>query len=234
MAQKKTAPRSGTGSADGRARAWAFVVPHDCKQQAVDYIRDNGLYGYMSPDHNGDVNANGTEKFDHNHIMLRFSGKKSLKQMREVAGACGAVNAYVKPIQSWDGYARYLVHMDNPEKHQYSPDDVLSFGGANWLDDTEKAGDDDETLREIMRFCDEHSVTSLYQLSMWAAENNQRWFRLITTQRTVFLSAFLRSMEWTLRQQSEAEEAATNERVRDAHAKAVAAQLNAAEDVRKG
>ena len=35
-------------------------------------------------------------------------------------------------LESPRGMARYLVHLDNPEKAQYSPEDVLAFNGADW------------------------------------------------------------------------------------------------------
>ncbi|WP_369522010.1 Rep family protein [Eggerthella lenta] len=30
--------------------------------------------------------------------------------------------------------ARYLTHMDSPDKAQYDPEGVCEFGGADWRD----------------------------------------------------------------------------------------------------
>lgn len=217
---------------DNRSRNWSFVIPEDATEKTRAYFSENGLRGFISPSHDRDVNADGTPKFVHRHVMVRFAGKKSLKQVQEIAHACGAVNDYVQQVKDWVGYARYLCHLDNPEKAQYSPEDVLEFGGEDWLETTQKVTDDQLTEREILRFVRSQGITSYSKLVDYADEtDNARWYRVLS-KRTVFFTGYLRSMEWTLKQEAEqtarAEEEESRKRVRDAHAKAHAESVEKA------
>lgn len=40
----------------------------------------------------------------------------------------------VKYVKSLPAMARYLTHMDSPDKAQYDPEGVCEFGGADWRD----------------------------------------------------------------------------------------------------
>jgi len=50
------------------------------------------------------------------------------------------------------GYARYLCHLDNPEKHQYSRDDVKAFGGADYDEITQLETDKVKLCSEMETF----------------------------------------------------------------------------------
>ena len=219
---------------DTRSRNWSFVIPESATDCCRKYLAENGLRGFMSPLHDKDENADGTEKFHHRHVMIRFSGKKSMKQVQEIANACGAVNDYVQQVKDWVGYARYLCHLDNPEKAQYSPEDVIEFGGEDWLETTQKVTDDQLTEREILRFAREQGITSYSKLVDYADEtDNTRWYRVLS-KRTVFFTGYLKSKQWTDEQEAKAaEERETTERVRAAHVKQVVDGLNEVERAKR-
>ena len=109
--------------------------------------------------------------------MLMFKGKKSLDQVKAIANKCGAINGYVQVVEDTRGYARYLIHMDNPEKAQYDIGEVTALG-------------------QMMDWCIEQGCYSFYRLSLYARANRPDWFRVITSSRTVFLTAWLKSMHW--------------------------------------
>lgn len=182
-----------------RKRNWTFVVYAD---SAPDDWREKlaalHIPMYISPLHDSDVNPDGTPKKPHWHVVLMFSGVKPEAAAQEVSDLCSKVK--VQQVKDIVSMARYLCHMDNPEKAQYAVSDVVSLGGADYLEHVQKAADTDAALGEMMDWCVEQGCYSFYRLAMYARRVKPDWFRVLTSQRTVFLTAWLKSMEYEIRQ----------------------------------
>lgn len=178
-----------------RKRNWAFVVyPDSAPDNWREMLHEMLVPGFISPLHDADENADGEQKKPHWHVMLTFKGLKSLAQVKEITEALNApAPQECKDVRA---YARYLCHLDNPEKAQYQISDVESLGGADYLDKIKCAADTDTALSEMMDWCMEQGCYSFYRLSNYARKNRSDWFRVITSSRTVFLTAWLKSMEW--------------------------------------
>lgn len=182
---------------DGRARNFCFVVAEESAPSGwLETLQEQHVQGFVSPLHCDDMNPDGEKKFSHWHVMLMFKGKKSLEQVKAIAHEVGAVNDYVQVVQDARGYARYLCHLDNPEKAPYSKGDVVALGGADYLQYIGSALDTDAALGEMMDWCIEQGCFSFFRLSNYARKERPDWFRVITSSRTVFLTAWLKSMEW--------------------------------------
>ena len=67
-------------------------------------------------------------------------------------------------VGSARGYARYLCHLDNPEKAQYSPSEVRCMGGADFYAVTNLPTDDLKMLGEVFTFIQEQEIYSLAEL----------------------------------------------------------------------
>lgn len=193
-----------SGTTDNRKRNFVFVVAKEsAPENWQQLLAEHHVPAFISPLHCNDVNADGSKKFEHWHVMLMFKGKKTLEQVKAIAHEVGAVNDYVQVCQDVRGYARYLIHADNPEKCQYSAGDVVSMGGADYLGCIGTAADTDTALGEMMDWCIEQGCYSFYRLSLYARANRPDWFRVITSSRTVFLTAWLKSMQWEISQGNE-------------------------------
>lgn len=178
-----------------RKRNWAFVVyPDSAPDNWREMLHEMLVPGFISPLHDADENADGEQKKPHWHVMLTFKGLKSLDQVKEITEALNAPAP--QEIKDVRAYARYLCHLDNPEKAQYQISNVESLGGADYLDKVKCAADTDTALSEMMDWCMEQGCYSFYRLSNYARKNRSDWFRVITSSRTVFLTAWLKSMEW--------------------------------------
>lgn len=182
-----------------RKRNWAFVVyPESAPNNWLEILREMLVPGFISPLHDSDVNADGEPKKPHWHVILTFKGLKSYEQVLEITNKLNApAPQECKDVRS---YARYLCHLDNPEKAQYQPSDVVCLGGADYLEKIKSAADTDTALNEMMDWCVEQGCYSFFALSNYARSNRSDWFRVITSQRTVFLVAWLKSMEWEAKQ----------------------------------
>lgn len=182
---------------DNRTRNWVFVVyPESAPENWLDVLRDMFVPGYISPLHDQDTNADGEPKKAHHHVVLTFSGKKSFEQVQEITDQLNAPRP--EPCKDVRAYARYLIHADNPEKAQYSPADVVELGGADYLEKIKSAADTDTALDEMMDWCLEQGCFSFFALTNYARKNRPDWFRVLNSQRTVFLVAWLKSYQWEI------------------------------------
>lgn len=183
--------------AENRKRNWVFVVyPESAPENWREVLREMLVPGFISPLHDSDANADGEQKKPHWHILLTFKGVKTYEQVKEITDKLNApAPQECKDVRA---YARYLCHMDNPEKAQYSPADVESMGGADYLDKVKSAADTDTALSEMMDWCMEQGCYSFFQLANYARQERSDWFRVLSSQRTVFLTAWLKSMQWEI------------------------------------
>jgi len=131
-------------------------------------------------------------------VLLTFEGKKSLNQVKEIADSLGGtIPIYV---QSKTGYARYLIHMDNPEKNQYNASDVIALGGADYLEAVSTTNDLDKTISEMEQWCDDNGVFSYASLCAFARKNRPNWTRALRYRCTVHMRAYLQSRQWEIKE----------------------------------
>lgn len=184
-------------SKEQRKRNWAFIVyPESAADDWCALLHSQLVPGYISPLHDRDLNADGTPKKPHYHVILTFRGLKSYAQVEEITDLVhGTIPIPCKDLRA---YARYLCHLDNPEKAQYEPCGVVELGGTDYLSTVKSAADTDSAVGEMMDWCIENGCYSFYRLSNYARSERTDWFRVLTSQRTVFLVAWLKSMQWEM------------------------------------
>lgn len=108
-------------------RNWnAIVYPESAPEDWIDQLRDLHLPFAVSPLHDSDVNPTGELKKAHYHIIVSFEGPTTMKNANRTIQqiTCGPI---VKVCRSVRGSYRYFTHIDNPEKFQYSGDQIQIF-----------------------------------------------------------------------------------------------------------
>lgn len=179
----------------GRTRNYATVVyPESAPQEWRKTLENEHIRALISPLHDKDINADGTPKKPHWHVLFMFEGPKTLDQARSVAEKIGGVGCEV--INGLRGYARYLTHADNPEKAQYNSADVVSLGGADYLELCALPSDKYKAIGEMLDWCVENDVLSYGELLMYARANQQDWFRVLCDSATMVMKEFLKSQQW--------------------------------------
>lgn len=88
------------------------------------------LPALVSPLHDQDKNPEGDDKEPHYHVLIVFDDSMTFDLCRKVIDSINGVGC--ESVQSVRGYARYMCHLDNPRKAQYSADDVRCFGGMSY------------------------------------------------------------------------------------------------------
>lgn len=113
-----------------KKRNWAFILYLDsAPANWRDILQETGCQYAISPYHDKDINPDGTLKKPHYHIIVCYDGPTSYNVILRITQS---VNATIpQPLEQIRGYYRYFTHMDNPEKYQYSQDDISTINGFN-------------------------------------------------------------------------------------------------------
>lgn len=180
---------------DSRRRNFATVVyPESAPEDWQTILQEQFIPAFISPLHDKDINPTGEPKKPHYHVMLMFEGKKSKEQAKEVFDKVGGVG--VEVVNSIRGYARYLCHLDNPEKAQYNVDDVRCICGSDYSGVIGLAIDKYKAVREMIAFCKEYNIDAYCDLLIYASEERSDWFRVLCDNGTVVMKEFLKSKSW--------------------------------------
>ena len=191
-------PRKKSQDATERTRVFATVVyPDSAVPDWRDRLTDEHVAALLSPLHDKDENPDGTKKKEHYHLMIMFDGVKSREQVDKMLDRVLGDKRiqHYENVNSTRGYARYLCHMDNPEKAQYSQDDVVTYGGVDYDDLIQLGSDDRSTLVMVYAYIREHKIHYYHELIDACIDNNLRsMFALITEKRTLAVTQYLRAM----------------------------------------
>lgn len=192
MPTKKTQPKN---QKDGRARAWTMIVYPESAPENWREIIDELHITWACILHDNDANPDGTKKKAHYHVLLLFEGKKSYEQIKEISDSLHA--PVPQRVTSVRGMVRYMIHMDNPEKHQYDRAAIEPHGGI----DIEKyfemsVSQVEEVLSDMSAFILENGIDNFgdfiaYCLSPDAPEG---WFGVAATRATVYLNKVIDSV----------------------------------------
>lgn len=180
----------------GRTRNFATVVypdsaPADWKEK-LDQLH---VAAFISPLHDKDINPNGELKKAHYHVLVMFEGPKDYDtQVKPIFDEIGAVGREI--VNSARGYARYLCHLDNPEKAPYSPSEVVCMGGADYYGVVTLPTDDLKIITEIKKFCRENEIYSLAEIIDIAESLHPEWYSTIIMSRCYVIDKYIKSLEW--------------------------------------
>lgn len=181
---------------DNRGRNFATIVyPDSAPENWQEILAGLFVPAFISPLHDKDLNPTGEPKKPHWHVMLMFEGKKSDEQVREMFAQIGGVG--LDKVNSIRGYARYLCHMDNPEKAQYAPEEVRALCGADYTGIIGLVTDKYKAIGEMIDFCEDNGIISYSELLKYCRMERYDWFRVLCDNGTLVMKEFLKSKAWT-------------------------------------
>lgn len=164
----------------GRMRNFAFVLYEDsCEKdwkEELESMHVKAVWIY----HDKDMTEEGELKKPHYHVMLMWDGMIPMTVARSVAGRFGAVNDYVEQVRSKNSYARYMCHLDQPNKYQYGVDLLQELGGVDKMDLIgEEKEDKAKIAQEVLKFCRENRVWYYCDIVDYCFENDPKWAQLL-------------------------------------------------------
>ena len=185
---------------DNRYRDFATVVyPESAPEHWQIILEELCVPSLISPLHDSDVNPDGEPKKAHYHVMLMFDGKKSMDSVCDLVKTFGGVGCI--RVQNKSGYARYLCHLDNPEKAKYDEKDIRGLAGADYYALSKRSVDKYIAISEIIEFCEDNDIESFYQLLLFCKDNQHEWYRVLCDNGTFVIKEYLKSKRWTRIQQ---------------------------------
>lgn len=182
-------------ASSNRARNFATIVyPESAPTDWIDILSAQLVPSLVSPLHDKDVNSDGSVKKEHHHVIVMFEGVKTPEQVKEIFVSFGGVGLEV--VKSLKSHARYLCHLDNSDKVQYSPEDVKCFGGADYNAVIGLASDKYKAVREMIKFCNDNGIIAYSDLLEYCSEHRFDWFKVLCDNGTLIIKEYLKSKNW--------------------------------------
>lgn len=211
----KSTPKVTQNVTQSRSRIWATIIyPESAPENFRDLITDSGIPCYLSPLHCDDVNETTGEKNKlHHHLIAKYDTMKSPDQFKEFANTIGGVGA--ERVHSFRAAARYLCHLDNPDKARYDASNVLAFNGIGdyataVMSSEEVECEIDQVVREILLFCRENVPlirNNFSRLVDYAMDNNPEWFRHLRRDCAYIVEKKLKSAAYDAKETANTEKA---------------------------
>ena len=190
-------------------RNFTAIVYPDCVNTPdnwMEVLSEMQLPFFISPLHDKDINADGTPKKPHYHVILMLASPKTREQAVGFFECVGAV--LPPPYKNLDRFivgdlraaSRYLCHLDNADKAQYSTENVVMMGGADYFSVIGMSADKYTAIDEIMDFCDTNQIYSYRDLMGYCRKNRRDWFRVLCDNGSYVILEYLKSASWTDKQ----------------------------------
>lgn len=223
-----------------RHRGWVWVqYPESVHSNWLEMLTNEGVPIFISPVHDKDLNGDGTKKKEHNHALALWDSPTTYESARAIADVIGGVMPPKNPkpgapkpwAQNVRTAARYLCHLDNPEKAQYDPNDVTCINCtlSDYFDIINSAADDDEVLDEITDYIDAHGVVSFAAFVRYCKQERPEWKRLAYHKYAAFITRYIKSCAW-----ERTDDLATREREFDEYASRVMEQMREKAELEAG
>lgn len=112
-------------------RHWNFLAyPDSLPEDWIDRLIDTHLPIYISPLHENDVFADGTQKKPHYHVIVSFDGPTT--QNNVIKHITQPLNQPIPVVcLSLKGSFDYFTHEHDPDKAPYNEEEILFLSGAS-------------------------------------------------------------------------------------------------------
>ena len=179
-----------------KKRNWAFVLyPESAPADWLDRLQKTGLQCEVSPLHDKDVNADGTPKKAHYHIILCYSGPTSYNVVKALTDSLN--QPIPQALEQVKGYDRYLTHQDNPEKYQYDPKEIRTLNGFNILDYSDPTRSEIlEYKKELFALIRSQKMTEYSALIDFLMDNEMSDLLDCASSNTVLFTNYIRSRRY--------------------------------------
>lgn len=114
-----------------KSRAWTWIVYEEQIEHVREWLeRSPDIAWAMSPKHADDRNPDGTAKKPHWHLCVHFPGPTTYNVAKGLSDEMGLPIPQV--CRNTRVMIRYFLHLDNPEKAQYTKSDITAGGGFDF------------------------------------------------------------------------------------------------------
>jgi len=189
MSDKKSSSNKET-----RTRNWTVVVyPESAPEDWREIINDIHIEWIESPLHDMDINATGELKKPHWHILLMFGGVKSYEQVKELTERLNA--PIPERCHNSKALVRYMAHLDNPDKAQYSVSDIKSYGGVDLAELLRPSSSERyQIINEMIEYIKTNRITEYQDILDYARIHEfDRWFPTLCDNSSFVILNYIKS-----------------------------------------
>lgn len=183
-----------SGNKSQRTRNWTFVLyPDSAPENWTEQIDELHIEWIESPLHEFDTNPGGEVKKAHKHILMMFGGMKTYEQVAEITEQLNST--IPQRCLSVKGTVRYMAHLDNPEKFQYSPSDIKQHGGVDLAELLKPSSSERyELIKEMCQYIKENDLTEFQDLMDYSMlERFDSWFPLLCDNSAFVIGQYIKS-----------------------------------------
>lgn len=183
-----------------KKRNWAFVLyPESAPDNWRELLQQSGLPAVISPLHDKDKDPTGEAKKAHYHIILTYPGPTTYNAVKSFTDRLN--QPIPQPLESVQGYYRYLTHEDNPDKYQYDKSDIVPVNGFDIHDYIEMSKTEAmKIIKDIQQVIITVDIREYSDLLDYLLEVNQEWWQ-VAVNHTMMLNAYLKSRRYKLQQE---------------------------------
>ena len=194
MTESKQANKKDFKHAKTKKRYWTFVLyPESAPEDWRDVLQRTGLEIAISPLHDKDKDPNDEPKKPHYHVILCYEGPTTGGAVKKLTDSL--MQPIPLPIDSVRGLYRYFTHKDNPEKFQYSEQDIVVLNGFNILDYANLSSSDKTKIKlELTRFIKENGLSEYSDFMDEVIRLDKPDYFFIASTNTVYFNAYLTSI----------------------------------------
>lgn len=160
-----------------------IVYPESAPLDWIDILEEQHIQALISPIHDKDIDKEGNPKKPHYHVVLIFESLKSPQQAQEIFEKIGGVGTI--PIHSLGAYSRYLCHLDNSEKAQYSKEDIREISGADYKEccrqNGEKEKEEEANLIELTQIILDKKIIYFHEVADLIIKEHSDLFSVLKT-----------------------------------------------------
>ncbi|MDV8169462.1 replication protein [Streptococcus pneumoniae] len=174
-----------------KGRDWTFIVyPESAPKNWRDILDETHMRWVESPLHDKDLNPDKEIKKPHYHILLSADGPITYNQVVKIIEPLNA--PIPKKVGSAKGLIRYMAHLDNPEKYQYSIDEIVGHGGADIASYFELTKTDKMTvMKEIIQYIHENKIDNYADFLMICIGKSDDWFDVAINYNTLAINKMI-------------------------------------------
>lgn len=192
---KETQKKADAKRAGMRARAWtAAVYPDSAPENWQEILREQLIECLISPLHDKDIEPTGEKKKAHWHVVISFKNPTTFEKACEIFST---INAVVPPmeqckVKDFKQMARYLCHLDQPDKHRYPIDEVVSIGAIDYPALVMSGADEDAMLDEIFDFIQQYDIRRFCDFIDLVRSQKPEWRRVVYHQYNGLVSRYIK------------------------------------------
>ena len=174
-----------------KGRDWTFLIyPESAPKNWREILDETHMRWVESPLHDKDTNADGEIKKAHWHILLSSDGPVTLQAVEKIIKPLNSPTP--KKVGSSKGLVRYMAHLDNPEKYQYSVDEIIGHNGADVASYFELSMTNKLSLmKDIVKYIFDEQIDNYADFLMIAIETSDDWFNIAINHNTLAINKMI-------------------------------------------